>query len=257
LLVRLDVLGVEPGVQGAAGRVRLRATYEKSRSNSESDAYDPQIDSIDQRFNRLEGRSIEFTIEPGGGMTDFKGLDEFFSSQAEADPILSWAKELSSSSEFPREGIAVGQKWSNERPLIGTALAGLTWRAESTYLRDEPCRASGGDQSAAQPSRAPEEMCAIILTRSEISHRGSPHSDATPDDYRRNGLRTSGKLTGSGESIESISLASGMLVGSTQHSVQDMDYEIVSASTGSRIHHTGHVIADTEIKLLLPSARQP
>jgi hypothetical protein len=247
LLVRLDVLSAEGGAQGATGRIRFRATYEKSHSISDSDAYDPQIDSIDERFNRLEGRSIEFTIEPGGEMADIKGLDEILSSRSDAEPILSWAKGLSSGNGFPRDGIAISQKWSNERPLTGTPLAGLVWRGESTYLRDEACGLSG----------ATNDMCAIILTRFVITRHGSAHSDATPEDYRRNGLRTSGKWTGSGESLESISLASGMLASSTQHSVQDMDYEIVSASTGSRFHHTGHVATDTEIKLVPQPAPQP
>lgn len=247
LLVRLDVLSIDRATQGAAGRISLRATYEKSHSISESDAYDPQIESIDERFKKIEGHSLEFTIEPGGEMSDIKGLGEIFSSQADAEPILSWAKNLTSDKEFPREGIAVGQKWSNERTLTGTPLDDLIWRSESTYLRDEACPESG----------APSETCAVILTQFEIARHGSAHSDATPEDYRRNGLRTSGKWTGSGESLESISLASGMLVSSTQHSVQDMDYEIVSAATGSRFQHTGHVASDTEIKLVPQPARQP
>jgi hypothetical protein len=99
-------------------------------------------------------------------------------------------------------------------------------------------------------------MCVVILTQFEIARRGSAHSDATPKDYRRNGLRTSGKWTGSGESLESISLSSGMLVSSTQHSMQDMDYEIVSAAAGSRFEHTGHVVSDTEMKLVTHPAPQ-
>jgi hypothetical protein len=248
LLVRLDVLSADPGAQSAAaGRIRLRATYEKSHSISESDAYDPQIDSIDERFKKIEGHALEFTIEPTGEMSDIKGLDEIFSSRADAEPIISWAKSLTAGKEFPQEGIAIGQKWSNERMLTGTPLNDLVWRGESAYLRDEACPEPG----------APSGTCAVILMRFEIARHGSAHSNATPEDYRRNGLRTSGKWTGSGESLESISLSSGMLISSTQHSVQDMDYEIVSVATGSSFHHTGHVASDTEIKLVPQTAPQP
>ena len=98
-------------------------------------------------------------------------------------------------------------------------------------------------------------MCAVILTKFEIERHASARADATPDDYRKSGLRTSGKWSGSGESMESISLATGMLVSSTQTSEQDVDYDIVSTNTGSAIHRTGHVTTKTEITLLPAMAR--
>jgi hypothetical protein len=92
--------------------------------------------------------------------------------------------------------------------------------------------------------------CAVILTRFEILRRGSTHSDATPDEYRRNGLRTSGTWTGSGESLDSISLANGLLVSSTQSSTQIMDYVVTSAGAGTSIHHSGKVQTQSEITLV-------
>ena len=76
------------------------------------------------------------------------------------------------------------------------------------------------------------DTCAVILTHYEITRRGSARSDATPDDYRRNGLRTSGSWTGSGESLDSISLSAGLLVNSTQTGTQEMAYDIVSSACG-------------------------
>jgi hypothetical protein len=90
----------------------------------------------------------------------------------------------------------------------------------------------------------------VILTRSELLRRGSTQSDATPDEYRRNGLRTSGTWTGSGESLDSISLSTGLLVTSTQSSTQSMDYLITSASNGSNIHHVGKAESQSEISLV-------
>jgi hypothetical protein len=181
-------------------------------------------------------------------------------------------KSLSVGARFPREGIAIGQKWSAEKPLVGLPLADLTWRTESTYLRNEPCgpsHAADEDKSATEsavpagsaPTPSPpsvmNDMCAVVLTRFEISRRGSAHSDATPDDYRHNGLRTSGTWTGSGESLESISLSSGLLVSSTQTGTQDMDYKITSTTTDSQIHHTGHVENQSHINLLSLSQSHP
>src|SRR5271156_5790771 len=39
--LRIDVLAIQPGVDGGNGTVRLRATYEKANATSETDAYDP------------------------------------------------------------------------------------------------------------------------------------------------------------------------------------------------------------------------
>ena len=72
----------------------------------------------------------------------------------------------------------------------------------------------------------------------------------------RNGLRTSGKWTASGESLSSISLANGFLVNSTQSATQDMDYIIESASSHSQIHHVGRTSTQTDITAL-PNTSPP
>lgn len=265
MTVRLDVLsapaqstssatqsGDADAAQSAragAKAVRFRVTYEKSHAHSESDAPVIQAPSSDDQYDRLEGHAIEFTAEPSGQLTNFQGLEGIVSSPADAAPIFSWMDELSVGSGFPREGISIGQKWTGEKSLSGSPLADLIWRTTSTYLRDESC-AAPPDTAAAAGARADEDQCAVILTRFEILRRGSAHSDATPDDYRRNGLRTSGAWTGSGETLDSISLASGLLVSSTQTSTQHMDYEITNAANGSSIHRTGDVQNQVEIKLL-------
>ena len=108
-----------------------------------------------------------------------------------------------------------------------------------------------------RPPAAKEDRCAVILTHFEILHRGSSGPDGTPEEYRRNGLRTSGSWTGSGESLDTISLATGFLESSTQTSTQNMDYEITSASTGSRIHQVSQVQSQSEIALVSGPELQP
>jgi hypothetical protein len=257
MIVRLDVLDVQPDPRSARGGVRLRVTYEKSQSQSESDAYNPQASTLDEQYDRLEGRSMEFAVGPDGKLTDFKGLEDILPVRAAASSMLLWAKGLSAAEGFPAIGIVVGQKWENERPLEDTSLAGLSWRTESTYLRNEPCHPAPAKAQAAQDDRAKGDMCAVILTRLELTRHGSAHRDATPEEYRRNGLRTSGKWTGSGESLDSISLATGLLVSSTQNSTQDADYVITSTRTGSEIHQVGSVTSEMEIKLLPQASEQP
>jgi hypothetical protein len=274
LLVRLDVLRADPTAKsGLPGKVRLRATYEKSSATSKADAYDPAAPSPDDSYNRLEGHSIEFTIEPGGAVTDFKGLEGIFSNRSDADPIVSWAQGLSSGANAPGKGIVIGQKWSSERPFTGTPLSDLIWHSDSTYLRNELCNSSAVANLSAVPepleakspqSKLPQsksadspEECAVILTSFKILRHGSARSDATPSDYARNGLRTSGTWQGSGENLDSISLATGLIVRSTQTSAQDADYLITSAATGSSIHQVSHTTTHSEIKLLPASPAAP
>jgi hypothetical protein len=249
LLVRLDVLEVTPGIEGTPDHVRLSATYEKSWAHTERDAFDPQTPSLEEQYARLAGHSIEFTIGSRGQPVDFNASDDILLSRSEANPTLSWVNLLPLGSEFPRKGIVIGQKWGSERPLAGLPLTGLLWRSESAYLRNEPCHTSSAGV-AGRAAAANLDTCAIVLTRFEILRRGGADSDATPEDYRRNGLRTSGTWKGSGERLDSISIPSGLLVNSTQTSTQDMDYQIVSANTGSAIHQVASVQGQSEVTLL-------
>jgi hypothetical protein len=254
LLLRLDVLDAQSAPGGALGAVRLRVTYEKASATTETDAYDPAANALEDQYNRLQGRSMEFTIEPSGEVSKITGLDDVFSNPSAAATVHAWINGLSASAKLPREGITIGQKWNNERPLENTPLAGLISRTESTYLRDEPCQ--GQDKSTPSGAAAVKDIpsCAIVLTRFEILRRGSESPDATPEDYRHNGLRTSGTWTGNGESLDAISLKNGMITRSTQTSKQDMDFEIVSALSGSKMHYVGHVESRSEIVLLPPTA---
>jgi hypothetical protein len=267
ILLRLDVLEVHPVANGAPGAMRLRATYEKSSATSETDAFDLSAAALVDQYNRLEGRSMDFTVEPDGKLTDIKGLEDMLTNPSAAQTVRSWMAGLSSSAGFPPAGIAIGQKWSREQPLTGVPLAGLFWRTEATYLRKEQCPETVSAESAAAPSTANpaanpaadahspapnSEICAVILTQFTIVHRGSrkSQSDETPEDYRRNALRTSGSWTGSGESLDSIALSTGRVIRSTQSTSQDIDFTITSTTTGSRLTYKGKVQSQSQIVLL-------
>jgi hypothetical protein len=254
LQLRLDVLDAQSGANGALGAVRLRVTYEKANATTETDAYDPAADALENQYNRLQGRSMEFTIEPTGEISKITGLDDVFSNPSAAATVHAWINGLAASAKLPREGIALGQKWNNERPVENAPLAGLISRTESTYLRDEPCQSPAKAASYGQSSGKDGSLCAMVITRFEILRHGPTSPDATPDDYRHNGLRTSGTWTGNGESLDAISLQTGMITRSTQTSTQDMDFEIVSALSGSKMHYVGHVESHSEITLLPPNA---
>jgi hypothetical protein len=252
-----------PGANAATAPMRIRATYEKSSAVSESDAYDPTSASLADQYNRLEGRTMEFTLESDGRIVDIKGLEDMLQNPSAVQTVRSWMAGLSSSAGFPPQGIEIGQKWSREQPLTGVPLDRLFWHTEASYLRNEVCPenilAGGSETSTApapeaapKPPSANSPTCATILTQFTIVRRGShnPHADDTPDDYRHNGLRTSGTWTGSGESLDSFSLATGRMLRSTQSSSQDLDFAITSTSTGSRMTYKGKIETRTEIILL-------
>ena len=248
LILRLDILNPLPANNDPPGSVRIRATYEKSSATFESDAYDPASSKITDQYKNLEGRSLEYVMEPDGQLAHFAGLDDLLANRSVAENIHSWMNGLSSAARIPKDGIEVGQKWSSERPMEGVALGGLIWRNQSNYLRDEPCYSTDGPPKAiatAQPAGA-SASCAVIVTQFKIIRNG----DATPDDYARQALATSGTWTGSGGSLETISLSTGTLIRSTQTATQDMDVLITSSRSGSKMHYVGHVESQSEISLL-------
>jgi hypothetical protein len=269
-LVRLDVLDVKLLPQGAAGGVRLRFTYQKVTVSTQSDAYDPQVDANEAQLRGLEGKSLEFTVASDGEVRDVTGVDAIVPNPTIAASMRGWMSSFASTASFPKNGIIVGEKWTSVRPLPDIPLAGVVSRKVSTYLRDEPCGAAASLQNdaaspqgaadashpnsaaaAAAPSAAaPEpEMCAVILTKFEIA-RDRKTASTTPETYRKNGLHTKGKWTGSGEGLDSISLRTGLVHSETQNSTQDMDFTISSETAPSQLTYAGNVKSQTQITLL-------
>src|ERR1700683_1620433 len=115
LILRLDILNSLPGNNDPPGSVRIRATYEKSSATFESDAYDPASSKITDQYKNLEGRSLEYVMEPDGQLAHFAGLDDLLANRSVAENLHSWMNGLSSAARFPKDGIEVGQKWSTER----------------------------------------------------------------------------------------------------------------------------------------------
>lgn len=253
LVVRLDVMDVRPATAKGGGAVRLRATYEKSSAETQSDSFDPGAAAFSAQYSRLEGHAFQFTIGPAGDISEFQGLDDTFRDRSTADPVLAWLQNISPANALPQGGIAVGQKWKSELPLPNAPLVGLFWQTESTYLRNELCGSSAAEGAGNHPAGdSGQSMCAAILTRFEIASRRTNRADQTPQDYLRNGLRTSGTWAGSGESLDSVSLNTGLLVSSTETSTQNIDYTIASAGAGAKssVHRVGQIQMQSDITLL-------
>jgi hypothetical protein len=232
-VVRLEILSSAPDAP-----LRIRTTYEKSSAVATSDSFDPSLAVLQEQYRKLEGRSFEFSLDAQGNAANFSGLNGMFPDEKSAAAARAWFSQLATGVDLPREGIILGQSWSSERTNVaGMPLLGLTWRTESTYLRDEPCAPA-----------APADTCAVIRTRLSVTQR--PLRNATPDDYRRRNMRTSGKLSSSGESISYISLRTGWLVRVSQTSSEETDIVLIATDGGSQLRINGRVESTTRITLL-------
>lgn len=263
MVVRLDVLSI-PAAPSNAGEkmdsrksagaaaegVRVRATFKESDAMVDSDAVNPAMPAPGSAYKELASHAIEFTVLPNGQLKDVTGVDAIHANAGAQAISLDWLGGIIARGNLPNRWIALGEKWSSERALEQMPLTDMHWRADSSYVRDEPCGPEAGAGTPAPGSAAKREECAVILTKFEIRHDGSPHADASPKEYIQSGLRTMGNWSGSGDSLESIAIASGLLVSSTQSSTQDTDYTIASAVTGSKIHVKGHTTTETEITLV-------
>ncbi len=225
--------------------LRLRTTYERSSATVQSDTPDPQADAIVKEYQQLEGRSIEFTLGPNGNVSSVSGLQGILADSNTVQAAQQWMAQLSAGSSAPAAGVVPGMTWSSEQLADSLPLAGLAWRTDSTYLRDEPCQPALASSTAADQ---PGDTCAVILMSLTLSPSRSK-GDSTPEQFRRNGLQSSGHWTGSGDSLSYVSLQTGWVVSASQTSTQEMDVDITSA-LGATVHYGGTVQTHSQISLL-------
>src|SRR5690348_14834017 len=250
--IRLEVLTALQNT--AEPSARLRVTYEKVVATSNGPAYDPDVAAIREQYEKLSGQSFEFTLSADGKISDVKGLDKISSDPSRASLLNEWLSQLTLGAALPKQGIAIGEKWSSEQPLQNIPLDGLAWKTRATYVRDEPCPSAarsvsvtGGKPLTSAPDAA--DMCAVILTRSTIT--GGEHSkDRTPTVFRQNGLRTSGTWTGAGEALTAISLRTGMVASVTQTGSTHMDFTIMTTLERNRMRYAGDTHTQSDITLL-------
>lgn len=248
---RLQVLDVN----AQSDSVRFRLTWDDSRASSASDAVDPTATDPAEPFNKLQGQSMEFTLSSNGALSGFKGLEDILPGGVPPPEALAWISSLTAARDFPRGGVAVGERWRADRPIDGAPLAGLFWQTQSTYDHNEPCAMPAGKVPTG--AKLPEQQCAIVLSQMSIARHGSEHGEQTPPDYLHNGLRTAGAWTGTGEEMGSIAIETGLLMSATETSSQNMDYSITSAASGSSVHYTSKVQSQTGITLVSESQNGP
>jgi hypothetical protein len=230
------------GSTGPSIPLRIRTTYEHSAANFKSDSPDPQAEDIEQSYKRLEGQAIEFTIGTDGHVSDVHGLEGIIDDDKVRQAAQQWVAQVSGPT-VAAGGVALGQSWNSAQPADSMPLAGMIWRSNSTYVRNESCR-----PAKSTPSADAGELCAVILTRQSVIPRKQLR-DPTPEDYRRNGLHTSGTWAGSGESLSYVSLPTHLVVSVTQDSSQQIDFTVTNSS-GQSIRYAGKIETHSRVALL-------
>lgn len=255
VIIRLQIVSASDTPAGPSARIRI--TYEKAVAASSGPAYDPDVAAMQDQYKKIAGQSFEFTLGADGKISDVAGLKNISTDPSRAAVLNQWLAQLTLGASLPKQGVAVGEKWSSEQPLENVPLDGLVWKTRATYLRNDPCPAAA--QSAASggvpltPAPSPPGTCAIILTRSVLAGGEKPR-DRTPTVFRQNGLRTSGVWTGTGEALTAISLRTGMAVSVTQTGATHMDFTIMTATAQNRMRYAGDTHTQSEITLLSQSA---
>ncbi|MFZ0335486.1 MAG: hypothetical protein WAN10_14995 [Candidatus Acidiferrales bacterium] len=255
VVIRLDVLSSD--APGGPASARIRATYEKSAATSNA-GYDPDVAAAEDQYKKLAGQTVEFTLQADGKITGVTGLKDLASDSdpSRAAMLNQWLSQVTLGASLPKQGIAIGEKWSSQQPLDNVPLDGLSWKTTETYEHDEPCTATSQPSKAANAPVAPaasSEQCAIIMSHSEIVG-GRDNKERTPEVFRQNGLRTSGVWTGTADSLVAISLRTGIVSSVTQTGATHMDFTIMTTVGQNRMRYAGDTRTQSEITLLSPSA---
>lgn len=252
-ITRVEVLSAGSDAKGNPdGSVRLRCTYEKSVATATSDSFDPEAASIESQYHSLEGKSFDFTLDSTGQVIDIGGIGGNGQQSGSLDALRTWLGQITNSSGIPSGGVVIGQTWTTQQPISSAPLAGLAWQGRATYTRNEPCQPAN---SAGEANAMAGETCAVILTKLTLT--GSrPGHDATPESYRKLGLRTAGTWTGDGDSLSYVSLRTGRLVSVTQTSNELMSFSVTTAAGENRMSYEGGVQSHSQLALL-PAVQPP
>jgi hypothetical protein len=248
--IRMEVLQAADNLPGG---IRLRTTYEKSGATVRSDTFDPTAAETQEQYRKLEGKVVEFTLDAAGKVVSVSGIEGVTEGDKASQAARQWIAQLDASSGAPPGGVTIGQKWSTEQPANSLPLAGMVWRSDTEYLRDESCNPPNPDVPAGPPPAGSanatgiDETCAVLLTHLNLV-RPKPLRDPTPEEYRKNGVTTAGKWEGSGQSLIYVSLRTGTVISITQTGLEEMDVTLTSPRKTS-MHYEGTIESRSQVAL--------
>ena len=243
-LLHLEVLGVQ--AQGDRAVVHARTKFEVLGTDSHFSV--PNIEPPAPQLQKQDGKFIEFTILPDGRLDQVTGLDAFFPEQQQT--WQEWVSRFLLAAGFRTTRVRVAQKWNSEEAENSPSpVAGLRWLRESTYVRDEPCRAVQlTPQSSAAPTDGELERCAVILTTAVLKQ--DSNKNATPQDFKLHELRTAGTAHGTNHIITYISLKTGIPIRATEEATQQMNVTVAKADGSNRVHYDVDAKSRSEVLLV-------
>lgn len=203
-----------------------------------------------------EGKFVDCTLQSDGQITQIAGLDQLAPEQQTA--WREWAARFAAAFLFESQLRKRGEKWSLEDPENSPSpIAELFWQQKSQYVKDENCAAQKFVRGGSFERSATQESCAVILSTAALLQKSSPQ-DATPQDYKLKGLKTSGTAKGNNDTIFYISRKTGRLIRATQNAKQQMEVSI-SLADGRALHYDIKAEADSSVELVtdLPLILQP
>lgn len=246
-LLRIEILGVQqsdgkPVIHARAQFLTLDSGVWVKRPGEKNPDWDKQ--RIDPA-----GKTMEFTISSSGSFEQVSGLDVLFPEQQQA--WQEWAARFAAAWTFPAQGAKVGEKWKSEQLEQGSSpIAALAWVRDSSYVRNEPCRASQLSLTGEfSPSSGPYDSCAVLLTNARLTQKSSP-KDATPEDFKLRELKTMGTAKGTNEIITYISLTTGLVMRSTEEARQQMDVVVAKTDGSNRVHYNVDATSRSEVLLI-------
>jgi len=252
-LLEIEILETQPA--GPRAIVRAKAYFRSENAPALQGPPNQNASAQTGESSSAEEKSVEFTILANGRVENITGFDVLSPEQQQS--WLEWISLFAVAESFPEQGVKLGEKWkTDEQEKAASPIAGLEWQKETSYVKDEPCRAArlaNGDLTA--ESNQPQETCAVFLTKSELKQKSSS-KDATPEDYKLHELHTMGTASGTNETIAYISLKTGMVVRATEEAAQFMDVAIAKTDGSNRVHYNIDAKSHTEVLLMADTSSQ-
>jgi hypothetical protein len=169
-------------------------------------------------------QKLTFGILRSGQLGDVKGLDDLSPEQRLIWQF--WVARFAFGWILPPKRLKPGEKWKFEEPELNDSLiAGLVWKRETTYARDDQCPVFPG------------ETCAVFLTQSTLKQKSST-KDSTPESYRLHELKTLGTASGHNQVITYISRKTGLVLRANEDVLQSMDVTVMKSDGTNGVHYT-------------------
>lgn len=246
-LLRIEILDVrqangKPVVHGRAQFLPPQATAPPKKADNKDPGRETPRPAA-------AASTVEFTITSSGAFEQLSGLDALSPDRQQA--WQEWAARFAAAWTLPAQGAKIGEKWKSEDLEQGASpIAALSWHRSSSYVRNEPCRASQVSVTGEfSPSAGPYDSCAVLLTNAKLMQRSSP-KDSTPEDFKIRELKTMGTAKGTNEMITYISLTTGLVVRATEEASQQMDVVVAKTDGSNRVHYNVDATSRSEVLLV-------